>query len=133
MAALTDPAVRRLLEQPNHAVAATRNADGSLHGTVVWVDLLDGGLGLNSEVGRVWPRNLERDPSVTVVVYDQGNPYEYVEVRGRAHPRLEGAAEHIDRLAQKYLGVDRYPWHDPDGQRITFVVEPTHVRHQKQG
>ncbi len=133
MAGMDDEGVRRLLEARNHAVASTLNADGSVHSTVVWVDLEDGRPAVNSAVGRVWPSNLERDPRITLVVYDEGNPYEYVEIRGRAQGRLDGAADHIDRLARKYLGQDRYPWHSPDEQRITYVVEPATVRHQKQG
>ncbi|MDP9396815.1 MAG: TIGR03618 family F420-dependent PPOX class oxidoreductase [Actinomycetota bacterium] len=133
MATIDDAPVRRLLEQPNHAVVSTYLEDGSVHGTVVWVNLEDGRLAMNSAVGRTWPTNLQRDPRLTVVVYDQGNPYEYVEVRGRASGRTEGADEHIDRLAKKYLGVEHYPYRGPDEQRIMFVVEPDRVRHQKQG
>jgi PPOX class probable F420-dependent enzyme len=132
MTTLDDPQVQRLLEEPNHAAVSTLNADGTVHGTVVWADVLDGALALNSVVGRHWPNNLERDPRITVLVYDQGNPYEYVEVRGRARGRTEGADEHIDRLAKKYMGVDTYPWHNPDEQRITYVVDAERVRHVKQ-
>ncbi len=133
MADLRDGALRRLFEERYHAVVSTLNSDGSVHSTVVWVDLEGDRLAVNSALGRVWPTNLERDPRITVVVYDERNPYEYVEVRGRVEARTEGADEHIDRLAQKYLGLDRYPMHTPDEQRVTFLVTPTHVRHQKQG
>jgi hypothetical protein len=53
-------------------------------------------------------------------------------VRGRAHGRTEGADEHIDRLAQKYLGVDRYPYRQEGEQRITYLVDADRVRHVKQ-
>jgi PPOX class probable F420-dependent enzyme len=132
MTTLDDPQVQRLLEEPNHATVSTLNADGTVHGTVVWADVLDGSLALNTAVGRHWPSNLERDSRITVVVYDQGNPYEYLEVRGRARGRTEGADEHIDRLAKKYMGVDTYPWHNPDEQRITYLVDAERVRHVKQ-
>lgn len=133
MAELGDEGVRRLLEQKNHAVVSTLNDDGSVHSTVVWVDVEDGRLAVNSAVGRKWPTNLQRDPTITVVVYDESNPYDYVEVRGRAVGRTEGADAHIDRLAKRYLGVDAYPYRTPEEQRITFLVEPSLVRHQKQG
>jgi len=132
MTTLDDPQVQRLLEEPNPATVSTLNADGTVHGTVVWADILDGALALNTAVGRHWPNNLERDPRITVVVYDQGNPYEYVEVRGRARGRTEGADQHIDRLAKKYMGADTYPWHSPDEQRITYLVDAERVRHVKQ-
>ena len=134
MASLDDPGVVALLDspKPNHAVVSTLNEDGSIHSTVVWVDVQDGRLAVNSAVGRTWPSNLERDPRITVTVYDEGNPYDYVEVRGTATGTTEGADAHVDRLAKRYLGLDSYPYHRPEEQRITYVVDPTRVRHQKQ-
>lgn len=133
MTTLEDEGVRALLNRKNHAVVSTLGPDGSVHSTVVWIDVEQGRLAVNSAVGRAWPSNLERDPRITIVVYDEGNPYDYLEVRGTATPRLEGADEHIDRLANKYLGVDSYPFHQPGEQRVTFLVEPDRIRHQKQG
>ena len=131
MATLDDPGVKALLDHPNHAVITTLAADGIPHSTVVWVDVLDGRLAVNSAVGRAWPTNLERDPRLSLVIYDQGNPYDYVEVRGTARGTTEGADEHIDRLANKYLGVDEYPARTPGEQRITYVVDATSVRHRQ--
>ena len=130
---IDDPGVARLLDARNHAVVSTLNADGSVHSAVVWVDVLDGKVAVNSAVGRAWPTNLERDPRITVTVYDEANPYDYVEVRGTAQPRLEGADDHIDRLAKKYLDADSYPYRKDGEQRVTFLVDATRVRHQKQG
>jgi len=132
MTTIEDPQVARLLAEPNHAVVSTFNDDGSVHSAVVWVDVLDGKVAVNSAVGRKWPTNLEREPRVTVLVYDQGNPYEYVEIRGRAQGRTEGADEHIDRLAKKYMGVDTYPYHTDSEQRISYLLDAERVRHQKQ-
>ena len=133
MASLDDPGVRALLDKPNHAVVTTLGEDGSPHSTVVWVDVQDGRLAINSAVGRAWPNNLERDPRITVLVYDEGNPYDYVEVRGTATSTLEGADAHIDRLAKKYLDADSYPFRQEGEQRVTFLVDAQRVRHQKQG
>ncbi len=130
MTDLNDPAVKALLDQPNHAVVSTFNADGSIHSTVVWQELAAGRLSVNSGVGRHWPNNLERDPRITVVVYAQDNPYQYVEVRGRATGTLEGAEAQIDRMAKKYMGVDEYPMRQAGEQRITYVIEPERVRLQ---
>lgn len=132
MADLADAPVQQLLDAPNHAVVSSLNADGSIHSTVVWVDTIDGQLAINSAVGRKWPTNLQNDPTVTVLVYDEKNPYEYVEVRGKAIGTTDGADKHIDRLAKKYLGRDTYPFSQPGEERITFVVEPSLVRHQMQ-
>lgn len=133
MASLDDPGVRLLLtEQVNHAVISTLDEDGSVHSTVVWVDVVDGRVAVNSAVGRTWPGNLERDPRMTLVVYDENDPYDYVEVRGTVTSSTDGADAHIDRLAKKYLGLDSYPFRQPGEQRVSFFLEPTRVRHQKQ-
>jgi PPOX class probable F420-dependent enzyme len=131
MATLNDPSVRELLEQPNHAVISTLNQDGSVHSTVVWISAEDGTVAVNSARGRKWPANLERDPRVNVVVYEQDNPYNYVEIRGIADATTEGANEHINALSKKYVGQDEFP-RQPGEERIKFVIQPDHVRHQQQ-
>jgi len=133
MSNLNDPGVRALLDAPNYAVASTLNADGSILSTVVWVSLEGGQLAVNSSVGRRWPTNLERDPRVTLIVYPGDNPYEYVEIQGSATGTSEDADDHIDRMAKKYIGQDRYPFRQPGEVRRKYVIEPTRVRHQKQG
>lgn len=130
---LDDPAVQALLDAPNFAVLSTFNRDGSVHSTVVWQEVVDGALNLNSAVGRHWPGNVEADPRVTVLVMAQNNPYEYVEIRGTATVTMDGAEEQIDRLAKKYIGQDRYPFRAEGEQRVRVVVTAQRVRHQKQG
>lgn len=132
MATLNDPQVRELLEQPNYAVIATLNASGSIHETIIWISAEGDAVAVNSAVGRLWPTNLERDPRVTVVVYEAGNPYNFVEIRGTATGTTEGADEHINALAKKYIGQDEYPYRQPGEQRIKFVIVPDHIRHVKQ-
>ena len=85
MASIGDREIQRLLDKPNHAVISTLNEDGTVHSTVVWQEIVEGALSFNSAVGRHWPTNLERDPRITVLVYAEGNPYEYVEVYSRAY------------------------------------------------
>ena len=133
MASLTDPAVTALLESPNHAVITTVSEDGSLHSTVVWQDITGGQLSVNGAAGRLWPANIDRNPTVSVLVMAQNNPYEYVEVRGTAKGTRDGADEQIDRLAKKYMGVDEYPFRAPGEERISYLITPERVRYQKQG
>jgi PPOX class probable F420-dependent enzyme len=134
MSELTDQPVQELLEQPNYAVVSTLNEDGSIHSTIAWVNTLeDGKLGVNSAKGRKWPTNLERDPRVNILVYEAGNPYNFVEIRGRAEGSTEGADEHINALSKKYIDQDEYPYRQPGEERVKFVVTPERVRHQRQG
>jgi PPOX class probable F420-dependent enzyme len=133
MATLNDSEVRKLLSEPNFAVVSTFNPDGSILSTIVWISAEDGTVAVNSAKGRRWPTNLERDTRITALVYEAGNPYNYVEIRGRVNATTDGADEHINALAKKYIDQDEYPFRQPGEQRIKFVIEPDHVRHQKQG
>jgi PPOX class probable F420-dependent enzyme len=132
MPTLHDPDVRELLEQPNYAVVSTLNQNGAIHNTIVWISAEDGAVAVNSAVGRLWPTNLQRDPRVTVLVFESGNPYHFLEIRGTASGTLEGADEHINALTKKYMGLDEYPARQPGEQRIKFVIEPQHLRYRKQ-
>jgi PPOX class probable F420-dependent enzyme len=117
-----------LLTAKNFSLVATIRPDGSVHAAPTWIDLQDGRPVLNTAEGRAWPRNLERDPRVTLTVQNLENPYEYVEVRGRVAERThDGADEHIDALAKKYLDADEYPLRQPGEQRVILRVEPEHV------
>jgi PPOX class probable F420-dependent enzyme len=132
MASLNDDGVQALLGAPNCAVISTKNADGSMHSAVVWISLEDGELAVNSAEGRRWPTNLERDPQITAVVYPDGNPYEYVEIRGTAAGTRADADAHIDRLAKKYTDSDTFGGNGPGDVRVKYVITPTRVRHQTQ-
>jgi PPOX class probable F420-dependent enzyme len=133
MAQITDPAVSALLTKPNHAVLSTLNADGSIHSAVVWLNVEDDKLALNSARGRAWPTNLERDPRATLLLINEDNLYEYAEIRGEAALTAEGADEHIDTLAQKYINQDKYPWRTPDENRVKVLITPSRVRYAKAG
>jgi PPOX class probable F420-dependent enzyme len=129
MSATIDGRAAELLTAKNFCHVATLRADGSVHGVPVWVDIQDGRPVLNTAEGRAWPRNLERDPRVTLTVPNMENPYEYLEIRGRVAERTrEGADEHIDAMAKKYLGKDEYPFRQPGEQRLIIRVEPEHAR-----
>jgi PPOX class probable F420-dependent enzyme len=118
-----------LLTGKNFAHVGTLRADGSVQIAPVWVDMEDGRPVLNTAEGRAWPRNLERDPRITLEVQNMENPYEYVEIRGRVAERTnEGADEHIDSMAKKYLGQDEYPYRQPGEQRLIIRVEPEYVK-----
>jgi PPOX class probable F420-dependent enzyme len=132
MANLTDPPVRELLQQPNYCVVSTLNADNSIHSTIVWVSAEgDDAIAVNSAVGRLWPTNLQRDAHVSVLVFEAGNAYNFVEIRGIAEV-ADGADEHIDALAKKYTGQDKYPYRQPHEERIKFVIRPERVRYYGQ-
>lgn len=107
---------------------ATLMPDGRPQVTPVWVDFDGTHVMFNSARGRQKDRNIRRDPRVSISVQDPENPYRYVEVRGRVVEATEnGADAHIDRLAKKYLGVDKYPHRQPGEVRVMYKVQPEHT------
>jgi PPOX class probable F420-dependent enzyme len=128
MSATIEGRSEELLQAKNFCLVSTIRHDGSVHAAPVWVDLQDGRPVLNTAEGRAWPRNLERDPRVTLTVQNMDNPYEYLAIRGRVAERThEGADEHIDAMAKKYLGQDTYPFRQPGEQRVIIKVDPEDV------
>ena len=128
MADLTTPGVSDLLTKPNHAVLSTINADGSVHSAVIWVNAEGDKVAFNGAQGRVWPANIERDARVTLVVINQENPYEYVYVQGSvAGDTTDGADEHIDKLAKKYMDVDEYPFRKDGETRLIVTIAPDKI------
>jgi PPOX class probable F420-dependent enzyme len=131
MAERIEGRARELLEGPNFAAVATLQEDGAPAVNVIWVDVADDHVVLNSAEGRGWPQNLRRDPRTTVTVVNRENPYEYVQIRGRlSEEDHEQAEENIDRLAKKYLGEDTYPFRRPGERRVMFRIEPERVLHR---
>ena len=124
MSGLTDEQAR-LLQEPNFATVGTVNPDGSPQLSIVWIDWDGRHVLFNTAVGRVKPRNLERDPRVSVLVLDREDGYHWVAVRGTAELTTEGADEHIDKLARKYTGEG---WQaKPGEQRLLCSFRPEHV------
>ncbi len=124
---LTD-AQKEVIDGKNFAHVATHFPSGSVQVNPVWIDRDGDTIRINSAEGRAKVKNLRADPRVTVEVNDHANPYNYVEIRGRAvEITHEGADEHIDALAQKYMGVDTYPMRAEGEQRVIIVIEPEKV------
>lgn len=109
------------------AQLATIMPDGQPQVTPVWCDFDGTHIRINSALGRVKDRNIRRDPRVTVTLQDPDNPYRYLEVRGKVvESREQGANEHIDSLAKKYLGLDKYPYSRPGEVRVMYKIQPVH-------
>ena len=117
-----------LTEKKAFAHLATLMPDGSPQVTPVWFDYADGAIRVNSARGRVKDRNMKQGSSVALSILDPENPYRYLQVRGRVRRVTEdGAVAHIDSLAKKYIGQDKYPWSRPGDVRVTYEIEPTRV------
>ncbi|KAA2254040.1 PPOX class F420-dependent oxidoreductase [Solihabitans fulvus] len=97
-------AVRALLDGRNFAVLATVNADGSPQTSAMWIGRDGDDLVFSTVAGRLKDRNIRRTPQVSVTILEDGNPYNYVEVRGLAKIEESGGVELNDKLSWKYDG-----------------------------
>lgn len=107
---------------------ATLMKDGSPQVTPVWVDFDGQFVRVNSAKGRVKDNNVRRNPRVAISLQDPDNPYRYIQVRGTVEEVTEsGADDHIDLLAKKYLGKDKYPFRQPGEVRVIYKIRPERV------
>jgi PPOX class probable F420-dependent enzyme len=108
---------------------ATLMPDGRPQVTPVWCDFDGMHVLVNSAKGRQKDRNMRRDARVAIALADPDNPYRYLEIRGRVAEITEGqrADEHIDRMAKKYLGLDKYPYRQPGEVRVLYKIRPEHT------
>jgi PPOX class probable F420-dependent enzyme len=119
-----------LLQEPQLAHFVTLMPDGSPQVTPVWVDVEHDGsyILINTAEGRLKTKNIDQDNRVAVSVVDATNPWRFVLVRGDVvERRQEGAREHIDFLAKKYTGADKYTFSPPGEQRVIIRIKPHHV------
>ena len=119
---------RDLFTKKAFAHVATVGRDGTPHVTPVWIDYDGTYVRFNTARGRVKERNLKRTPRVALEIQDPDNPYRYVQVRGRAEVTEQGADAHIDALAKKYTGQDRYGNRQPGEVRVMVKVVPERVQ-----
>lgn len=117
-----------LFKKKAFAHLATLMPSGQPQVTPVWIDYDGHYVRFNTAEGRQKDKNLQRDGRVALSIMDPDNPYRYLEVRGRVADRTRnGADQHIDALAKKYLGQDQYPYRQPGEVRVIYKVEPEHT------
>ena len=127
MAALSEKQAK-LFTDRNWGVIATIREDGSPQATPVWIDYDGEKILVNSARGRTKVKNIERDPRATVTVLPAEDQQSgYVMVTGPAEIVEDGALEHINKLAKKYLGEDKYPYLGPGEQRVIIQIQPERV------
>ncbi|MBZ5720971.1 MAG: PPOX class F420-dependent oxidoreductase [Acidobacteriia bacterium] len=119
---------RDLFNKRAFASLATIMPDGRPQVTPVWCDFDGSHVIINSAKGRQKDRNLRRDPRVALAIIDPDNPYRYLEIRGRVvEITEEGALQHIDKMAKKYLDADKYPYGQPGEVRVLYKIQPEHA------
>jgi len=124
------PAVQKLAALPILVVLGTKRDDGSVQLNPVWFELKDGFIWLNSNTNRTWPKNLQRDRDVTMLLVDPKTPDRYAQIRGRLVSLIpDPKHEVIDRLAHRYTGK-KFRELEPGEHRVTFKIRPVTVTGQ---
>jgi PPOX class probable F420-dependent enzyme len=128
---ITEP-IAKLIEGKNFAFIATLMKDGAPQATPTWIDIDNRKtLLINTAEGRQKQKNITRDPRVAISIIEHNNPYHMVMIRGRVVEQTNtGADEHIDKLAKKYLGLEKYPMPSPQEKRIILKIKPEKVFYQ---
>jgi PPOX class probable F420-dependent enzyme len=133
---LTEPIVK-FFRGKNFGFLGTVNKDGSPQVTPTWIDIIEKEenkddhekiILINTAMDRLKQKNVSRDPRVSISMVDEDNPYSMVTIKGRVvEQTTDGADEHIDKLAKRYLNADRYPAHSPTVKRIILKVKPEKI------
>ena len=119
---------RDLFQKKAFCSLSTLMPDGSPQVTPVWCDFDGTHVIVNSAKGRRKDTNMRRDPRVSLAIIDPDNPYRYMEVRGRVAEITEsGADAHIDKMAKKYIGMDKYPHRQPGEVRVLYKIKPERI------
>jgi PPOX class probable F420-dependent enzyme len=114
--------LRTMLEDKAYGHVVTFNAKGNPELTMVWMDVEGDELLFNTAEGRRKPDNIRRDPRVIVSVQDRNNPQAYAVFHGKGRVTDVGADEHIDKLAKRFLGADKYPYRRPSEKRLIVRI-----------
>lgn len=130
---LSDPHIRELFERKNFAFLSSLMKDGSPHVTPTWVDIENGNILINTALGRIKQTNISRDPRIALSIINQDNQYEMVTVRGKVTEQITGdvAEKHIDKLARKYINLDKYPRRSKNEQRVILKIKSEKIFHMK--
>lgn len=117
-----------LFDKKVFASLATLMPSGSPQVTPVWIDYDGENVVFNTAVGRQKDKNLQADGRVSLALVDPDNSYRYLEVRGTVVERTtDGADDHINKMAKKYLGQDVYPFRQPGEVRVIFKIKPERI------
>jgi len=121
-----DDSVRALLDGKNFASVATLGPGGAPQNSVVWIKREGDSVLFSSTAGRQKVRNLQRDPRISLSVFDLANPYTSVEIRGTAEILPDDAKRLPYELSHKYLGIDP-PAEKDDEVRVIIRVVPRKI------
>jgi PPOX class probable F420-dependent enzyme len=120
--------VKDLLEDKAYGHVVTQKPDGSPQITMVWMDVDGDTPQFNTAEGREKPDNLRNNPSIIVTVQSRDNPQAYAAIYGKATVTTEGADAQVDKLANRFLDEDKYPFRQPGEVRVIVKIDVEKIR-----
>lgn len=121
------------LKEPNFMVLGTVRKDGTPQMTIVWFEHESGTFKISTTTQRVKYKNIAKNPNVTMLVYDRGNPYRYLQIQGKVSDiAKEGAHDFIDKLSGRYTGNAKYK-NDPDRKEDRAIISIEPIRYSSIG
>ena len=125
---LLSASAKQLIMSGALAHVVTLNRDGSPQVSLVWADMEGDAVVFFARIDRVKMRNLRRDPRVVISFEDTEKAAtgltQYLVIYGRASlfPGLD-IDELMDRLSQRYMGLDRFPFPRENQTLVRVTVE----------
>jgi PPOX class probable F420-dependent enzyme len=113
-----------LLRRPSPCFIATLMPDGSPQLTQTWVTTDGEHVVINIVDGMQKAQNIARDGRVAVNIVDPDDVFRYYAVRGRViDMTTDGAADSIDEISQKYLGMPYPNFTGKPETRVLITIE----------
>lgn len=110
------------------ANVATVGPEGEPQNNPVWFEWDGTHIRFSLTTGRQKYLNLQRDKRISISVVDTANIYRYIEIRGELDEvEPDPNIDFISRMASKYLGRERYPWHREGDERVIMKIRPVKV------
>lgn len=123
MAIALPQSVKKIMEDKAYGHVVTLGAGGKPQVSMVWMDVDGDDVLFNTAEGRVKPQNLRGDPRIIISVQDRNDPQSHIVFHGKATVTETGADDHIDKLAKRFLGADKYPFRRPGEKRLIVRVK----------
>jgi len=121
--------ILNLLDGRNFASLATVLPSGFPQVTPIWIDYNENhDLLVNTALGRSKEKYTTINDKVGLSIFSMANPYETASIIGNVIDKTtEGASHHFNKLAKKYLNLDKYPISKPEEKRVILKIRPKKI------
>ena len=109
------------------AVLGTIGASGRPQLSATWFLAEGDTVKISLNTARQKVKNLQADPKVSVLIFDEQSPYRYLELRGDAEVTPDPDYTFANKVGAKYGGADLRERDNPGDTRVVVTIHPTRV------